>query len=106
MVISAITTIPPTNSASVNCHPIRTQSTIPSSNTRLVEANWNASAEAAEAPFWNSDLAIAIAAYEHEDDAAPSPVASATGRGPDPPSARWIRSRGTQAWTIAEIAKP
>jgi len=28
----------------------------------LVEANWKASAEAAEAPFANSDLAIATAA--------------------------------------------
>ncbi len=25
---------------------------------------------------------------------------------PLPESADWIRSRGTQAWTIAEIAKP
>jgi hypothetical protein len=39
-----------------------TQSTSPSSHTRFVEANWNASAVAADAPFWNSDLAIAIAA--------------------------------------------
>ena len=31
-------------SASVNCQPIRTQSTSPSSQTRLVEANWKASA--------------------------------------------------------------
>ena len=54
--------IPPTNSASANCHPISTQMTIPSSITRFVEANWNASAEAAEAPFWNRLLAIAIAA--------------------------------------------
>ena len=46
----------------MNCQPIRIQSTRPSSQTRLVEANWKASAVAAEAPFWNSDLAIAIAA--------------------------------------------
>jgi hypothetical protein len=61
-VISTIITIPPTYSASVNCQPISTHSTSPSSHTRLVEANWNASAEAADAPFSNSDLAIAIAA--------------------------------------------
>ena len=60
--ISTIITIPPTYSASVNCQPISTQSTRPSSQTRLVEANWKASAVAAEAPFWKSDLAIAIAA--------------------------------------------
>ena len=45
--ISAIITMPPTYSASVNCQPISTQSTSPSSQTRLVEANWKASAEAA-----------------------------------------------------------
>jgi hypothetical protein len=39
----------------------------------LVDANWKASAAAAEAPFWNSDLAIAIAAYEHDEDPAPRP---------------------------------
>ena len=36
--------------------------TRPSSQTRFVEANWNASALAAPAPFWNRLLAIAIAA--------------------------------------------
>ena len=54
--------IPPTYSASANCQPIRTQRTSPSSQTRLVEANWKDSAVTAEAPFWKSDLAIAIAA--------------------------------------------
>ena len=58
----AIRMSPPTNSASVNCQPSRTQSTSPSSQTRFVEANWKANAERIEAPFWNSDLAIAIAA--------------------------------------------
>ena len=60
--MSAIITMPPTYSASVNCQPISTQRTSPSSQTRFVEANWKASADAADAPFWNSDLAIAIAA--------------------------------------------
>ena len=54
--------MPPRYSASVNCQPIRTHRTRPSSHTRLVEANWKASADAAEAPFWNRLLAIAIAA--------------------------------------------
>src|SRR5436305_13642548 len=83
-VIRTIITIPPTYSARVNCQPISTHSTSPSSHTRLVDANWKASAEAAEAPLANNDLAIAIAAYEHDDDAAPSPVAQAIGRGPEP----------------------
>src|SRR5579884_2106334 len=105
-IATTISTRPPANSARVNCQPISTHSTIPSSNTRFVEANWKASAEAAEAPLANSDLAIAIAAYEHEDEAAPRPVASATGRTPAPPSARSIRCLGTHACTIAEIANP
>ena len=54
--------IPPTYSARANCHPISTQRTSPSSQTRLVEANWKASAVVAEAPFWISVLAIEIAA--------------------------------------------
>ena len=41
-----------------------------------------------------------------ERQAAPSPVASPTGRAPDPPRARSMRARGTQAWTTPEIAKP
>ncbi len=85
---------------------MRTQRTSPSSHTRLVEANWKASALAALAPFWNSDLPIATAAYEHDDDAAPRPVAQPIDFGPPPLSARSTRSRGTHAWTIAEIANP
>ena len=49
--MTAISTRPPTNSASVNCQPSRIQITMPSSITRFVEANWKASALAAEAPF-------------------------------------------------------
>ena len=61
--IRTIITTPPTYSASVNCQPISTQRTSPSSQTRLVEANWKASAEvAADAPFWKRLFAIAIAA--------------------------------------------
>ena len=59
---STIMTIPPRYSATVNCHPMSTQRTSPSSQTRLVDAIWKENAEAAEAPFWNSDLAIATAA--------------------------------------------
>ena len=55
-------TTPPRYSAAVNCHPIKTHSTSPSSHTRLVDANWNANAAVADAPFWKRLLAIAIAA--------------------------------------------
>src|ERR671931_1214158 len=61
--ISAIRIRPPSSSASVNRHPMKTQITIPSSKTRFVEANWNAIAEAKLAPFANIDFAIAIAAF-------------------------------------------
>ena len=30
------------------------------------------------APFWNNDLAMAVAAYEHEDETIPKPDALAT----------------------------
>ncbi len=53
---------PPTNSAAVNCHPISTASTMPSSITRLVEANMKTMADMKSAPFWKRDLAIAAAA--------------------------------------------
>ena len=46
----------------MNCQPSRTHSTSPSSHTRLVEANWKASALAADAPLTNSERAIATAA--------------------------------------------
>ncbi len=66
---------PPTNSANVNCHPISTARITPSSTTRLVEAISNAIAAVKLAPLRNSDRASATAAYEHEEDAAPKPVA-------------------------------
>ncbi len=60
--ISTIRMMPPTYSASANCQPISTQRTRPSSQTRLVEANWKASAVVAEAPLAISERAIEIAA--------------------------------------------
>jgi len=51
-------------------------------------------------------LAIAIAAYEQEEEAAPSPVAQPTERAPEALISPSIRSRGTQACTIAEIVNP
>ncbi len=51
MLMSTIMMRPPTYSPSVNCQPMSTHSTRPSSQTRFVEANWKASADTAEAPF-------------------------------------------------------
>ena len=90
----------------MNCQPISTHSTRPSSQTRFVDANWKASAALADAPFSKSDLAIATAAYEQDEEAAPRPVAQASGLGPSPDNADSMRCRGTHACTIAEIAKP
>ena len=53
---------PPMNSAAANCQPMSTTSTMPSSTTRLVEANMKTMADTKSAPFWNSDLAMADAA--------------------------------------------
>ncbi len=53
---------PPTNSAAMNCQPIKTTSTIPSSMTRFVEANMKTIDETKSAPLRKSDFAIAEAA--------------------------------------------
>ena len=53
---------PPANSAATNCHPISTARIIPSSMTRLVEANWKAIAATKSAPLRNIDRASATAA--------------------------------------------
>ena len=53
---------PPTNSARVNCQPSSTAMMMPSSMTRLVEANWNAIAAVKLAPLRKIDRAKATAA--------------------------------------------
>ena len=55
---------------------------IPSSITRLVEAISNAMAAVKLAPLRNNDRASATAAYEHDEEAAPSPAATARDLGP------------------------
>jgi DNA-binding FrmR family transcriptional regulator len=49
---------------------------------------------------------MAKAAYEHEEKAPSRVVALAPGAGPSPASARSIRWRGIQAWTIAGTKDP
>ncbi len=53
---------PPTNSPTANCQPISTTRMMPSSTTRLVEANMKIMAATKSAPFWKRDLARAEAA--------------------------------------------
>ena len=50
---------PPTNSASANCQPMSSHSTIPSSSTRLVEAIMKTIAAVKSAPRANRVLASA-----------------------------------------------
>src|SRR6266480_651667 len=103
---NAIMIAPPMNSAAANCQPMRTMSTMPSSITRFVDANMKIIALTKSAPFWNSDFAIAVAAYEQLDDTMPKPVARATGLAPWAPRARRISSRETNACTAPESVNP
>jgi len=97
---------PPANSASVNCQPMSRARITPSSITRLVEAISKAIAAVKFAPLRNSARASATAAYEHEDDAAPSPAAITSVRGRSSPSSRTTVDLRTTAWTTADSANP
>src|SRR5689334_17211843 len=97
---------PPTNSAAVNCQPISRARMMPNSTTRLVEPISNAMAAVKLAPLRNRDRARATAAYEHDDDAAPKPAATARVRGRSSPNRDTIVERRTTACTTADSAKP
>ena len=58
------------------------------------------------APLRNSERASATAAYEHDDDAAPSPAAIASVRGRSSPSSRTTVDLRTTAWITADNANP
>ena len=88
---------PPTNSARVNCHPMSSARIKPSSMTRFVLASANAVAAVKFAPLRKSDRASATAAYEQDDDAAPSPVAISRLRGESSGSNRAIVDLRTRA---------
>src|SRR6266508_2560395 len=102
----AIISGPPTNSATVNCQPSSTARMMPSSITRLVEANWKAIAAVKSAPLRKIDLASATAAYEQEEEAAPSPPARQSERGESSGSSRLISLLETTACTAPDRAKP
>src|SRR5205085_2100030 len=97
---------PPTNSPSVNCQPRTSAIRIPSSATRFVEANSKAVEAVKSAPRRKSERASATAAYEHDDDAAPRPVATASERGESSGSRRRIAPFDTTACTTPESANP
>ena len=97
---------PPMNSASVNCQPSSSHRITPSSSTRFVDPISNAIAAVKSAPLRNSDRASATAAYEHDDEAAPSSEATASVRGRSSPSSRTMVALRTTAWMIAERVNP
>src|ERR671930_572498 len=103
---STIISGPPTNSARVNCQPTSTARIMPSSITRLVEANWNAIALVKLAPLRKMDRASATAAYEQGDEAAPRPLARQSERGESSGSSRLISALETTACTAPDSAKP
>ena len=95
--ISTIITIPPTYSATVNCQPISTHSTRPSSHTRLVEANWKASADGQrgallEQRLGDRDSGVGARRRGRAERRSPSATGATGARSPT--SARSIRSRG------------
>ena len=104
--ISTIMIGPPVNSARVNCQPSSTAMMMPSSMTRLVEAISKAMAAVKSAPRRNSARASATAAYEHDEDAAPRPVATASVLGRLSPSSRMMVWRRITACTTPDRVKP
>src|SRR4051794_9132821 len=79
--MTTIINTPPTYSANVNCQPMSSHIMAPISITRLVEAIWKAMTEVKFAPRRNKARANATAAYEHDDEAMPRPVAVINERG-------------------------
>ena len=79
--------------ASMKRQPSSTQSTMPSSITRLVEEIRKASELAGCAPLTSTDREAARAANEQEDEMKPKKAANPACFGPRSPSARPICSR-------------
>src|ERR1039457_3653559 len=103
---SAIMMGPPTNSAAMNCQPSTTASNTLSSTTRFVDANWKAMAAIKSAPLRNNVRANAVAAYEHEEDAAPSADAFTIVFADESGSKRLICALETTASTTDDSRNP
>src|SRR5258708_1050517 len=99
-------TAPPTNSGGANWQAMRITRTIPSSMTRFVDAISKLIAAVKSAPLMKSERASATAAYEQEELAAPSSVASASERGESSGNSRLICAFDTTASTIADSVNP
>src|ERR1017187_4772783 len=103
---SAIMMGPPTNSAAINCQPSTTASNTLSSTTRFVDANWKAMAAIKSAPLRNNVRANAVAAYEHEEEAAPSADAFTIVFADESGSKRLICALETTASTTDDSKNP
>jgi len=79
---------------------------MPNSTTRLVEAISKVIAEMKLAPLTNRERARATAAYEHDDEAAPKPVATARVLGRPSPRRRTMLCRLTTACTTDARMNP
>src|SRR5713101_3458981 len=79
---------------------------MPSSITRLVDANWKAIAEVKFAPLRKIERASATAAYEHDDDAAPKPQAIEIDLGESSGKSFVISRFETTACTTADKPNP
>src|SRR2546421_4917043 len=101
-----IMSTPPANSAPRNGQPSRISRISPSSKTRLVEANSKTMAAGKLAPLRKSERAIATAAYEQDDDAAPRSVAIPRLRGESDPRVRATALRETRVCTMADRRNP
>ena len=97
---------PPTNSAAANCQPSRTAISTLSSITRLVEANWKAMAAMKSAPLRKSERASAVAAYEHDELAAPRADATTMVLAEESGRSLLTCSLETTASMMAERMKP
>src|SRR3954471_22011559 len=95
---SAIRTKAPATLAARNSQPNKIQRTMPSSATRLVDANMKASASVRVAPWRKAERAAAVAAYEQELLAAPKMVARLIVFRLVRPKARAIRSLLSKTW--------
>ena len=96
----------PKPSASTKRQPRKIQRTKPSSSTRLVEANMNASAGTSAAPFLKTVRAVATAAYEHDELTAPRKVAHPTERRLVFPNCLVTLSLRTKTCRKADSPKP
>src|SRR5260370_28251061 len=103
---AAIMIGPPINSAAAKCHEISTHISTPSSSTRFVAANWKAIAAVKSPPLRTMERAIATAAYEQDDDAAPSALAFTIDLAEASGNSRDISPFDIATSTTAEKIKP